>query len=327
MISVIIPVYNVENYLKECLDSVCKQTFEDIEIICVNDGSTDDSLRILKEYTNNDSRIKIISQENKGVSAARNVGLKKANGRYVYFLDSDDFIDLNSLEELYNLSEEKNLDMILFKTCCFLDDTGEKFIDRYFEMKFLDDLVNEKVFDYTDINQRVYDLAVTMGSTFFKHELISNMTFPNGLIFEDNIFFIETILNAKRVFFYKKYLYHKRERPGSLTTAKSRNFIDIIEIRNGIIDLAKKYNNFYGHLYAKKFNLIKFRFLQISDEFKEEFFDKIQKDFMMHKYEYESCDEFNNLPDEFKSIFYAGLNAKNSNEFEEIVGGNFISKS
>ena len=101
-VSVIVPVYNVEKYLKQCLDSLINQTLEDIEIICVNDGSTDSSLNILEEYQNKDNRIKIISQENKGVSAARNLGLKNAKGEYLLFIYADDWVELNALEELFN---------------------------------------------------------------------------------------------------------------------------------------------------------------------------------------------------------------------------------
>ena len=318
-ISVIIPVYNVENYLKECLDSVVNQTFEDIEIISVDDGSTDESLSILKRYWRHDSRFTIISQENKGPSAARNAGLKVAKGDYIYFLDSDDYIELDTLQELYAQASEKDLDMVLFKTCCFHDGSKEKFTNEYFEMSFLEDLVNENIFSYEDLDQKVYDLAVTMGSTFFKRDLISDLIFPEGLIFEDNSFFIEAILNAKRVFFFDKYLYHKRERRNSITVDGSCNFSDIIEIRNILIDLARKYDNFYGYLYAKKFNLIKFRFLQTSDEFKGDFFSKIKQDFENHKDEYESSQDFQNIQEKFKSIFYAGLNAKNYNEFEDMI--------
>lgn len=319
MISVIIPVYNVEKYLNECLDSVVNQTFSDIEIICVNDGSTDGSLSVLKEYSSHDSRLKIISQENRGLSAARNAGLKVAKGNYIYFLDSDDYIELDALQELYTQVTEKDLDMLLFKTCCFDDNSKEKFKENYFEMNFLNDLINGEVFNYKDIDQRVYDLAVTMGSTFFKHELISGFVFPEGLIFEDNPFFIEAILNAKKVFFLEKYLYHKRERKDSITVDGSRNFSDIIKIRNIIIDLAKKYDNFYDYLYVKKLNLIKSRFLQTSNEFKEDFFNKIKKDFENYKTEYESSEEFQNIPDKVKSIFYAGLKSKNWEEFEDNI--------
>ena len=108
-ISVIIPVYNVEDYLEECLDSIINQTFKDLEIICINDGSQDNSLNILEEYAEKDNRIKIITTKNQGLSAARNRGLENITGDYVYFIDSDDYLELTAFEELYAVSEEKSL--------------------------------------------------------------------------------------------------------------------------------------------------------------------------------------------------------------------------
>ena len=105
-LSVIIPVYNVENYLRECLDSIINQTVKDIEIICVDDGSTDSSPDILKEYQNKDSRIRIITKENGGQASARNLGIKEAQGEYIVFIDSDDFIESEMLENLlFKVSE------------------------------------------------------------------------------------------------------------------------------------------------------------------------------------------------------------------------------
>ena len=109
-VSVIIPVYNVEPYLKQCMDSVVGQTLKDIEIICVDDGSTDGSLDILKEYATEDSRIQIIEQKNAGAGAARNNGMRHATGKYLSFLDSDDFFEPRMLEKAYDLAEKDQAD-------------------------------------------------------------------------------------------------------------------------------------------------------------------------------------------------------------------------
>lgn len=103
-ISVIIPCYNVAEYVGECLDSVINQTFTDLEILCINDGSTDDTLTILESYAEKDSRIKIFSQENKGLSASRNFGMDVAKGEYIAFIDADDYFDLTTFEQLHGLS-------------------------------------------------------------------------------------------------------------------------------------------------------------------------------------------------------------------------------
>ena len=113
IISVIVPVYNVEKYLSQCLDSILAQTFKDFECICVNDGSTDGSLDILQEYAKKDDRIKIIIQENKGLSAARNVGIREAIGQYISFVDSDDWVDKNYLQILYRTIENTNSEVVV----------------------------------------------------------------------------------------------------------------------------------------------------------------------------------------------------------------------
>ena len=105
-VSVVVPVYNVENFLRECLDTIINQSLKDIEIICVNDGSTDSSLDILYEYQEKDDRISVFSQENGGHAVATNVGMKKATGKYLFLMDSDDILELNALEDTYNLAEE-----------------------------------------------------------------------------------------------------------------------------------------------------------------------------------------------------------------------------
>ena len=112
-VSVIVPVYNTEGFLQKCLDSLTNQTLEDIEIICVNDGSTDNSLKILEDNAIRDDRIKIINQKNKKQGAARNAGMKIATGEYIGFVDSDDWIDLDFYEKLYNAATRHNFDIAL----------------------------------------------------------------------------------------------------------------------------------------------------------------------------------------------------------------------
>ena len=123
LFSIIIPVYNVENYLRDCLDSVLGQSFSDWEAVCVNDGSTDHSVSILEEYASRDNRITVISQPNGGLSAARNTGLNAAKGDYVIFLDSDDWLEADALKTLSeNLSGE---DLLCFNGRRYFEDSGQ----------------------------------------------------------------------------------------------------------------------------------------------------------------------------------------------------------
>lgn len=125
-ISIIIPFYNVEPYVKRCLNSLTNQTFSDIEILCINDGSTDNTLEVLKSSSTSDDRIKIITQQNKGVSAARNTGIKNAKGEFLLFIDGDDYIELNSCELLYQKALETDADMICFWRKYIYDNKKEK---------------------------------------------------------------------------------------------------------------------------------------------------------------------------------------------------------
>ena len=124
-VSVIIPVYNAENYLQQCLDSVANQTLQDIEIICVNDGSTDRSLEILRSFEKKDNRFIILTQENQGAAVARNEGLSIAKGEFISVLDADDFFDPNMLKAAYNRLVETNSEIAIFKVQLYDDSTGE----------------------------------------------------------------------------------------------------------------------------------------------------------------------------------------------------------
>ena len=124
-VSVIVPVFNVEEYLSTSLDSILNQTLKDIEIICINDGSTDASLDILENYAKKDARIKIISKKNEGQGIARNIGLDNAQGEFIAFVDSDDFIKEDMLEKSYKKSVSKNLDLVMYKVSSFDNETYE----------------------------------------------------------------------------------------------------------------------------------------------------------------------------------------------------------
>ena len=290
-ISVIIPVHNVEKYLSECLDSIINQTLKDIEIICINDESTDNSLEILNNYALKDSRIKIYSQKNQGLAGTRNQGMKYAKGKYIYFIDSDDILDLNALEKTYTICEEENLDMLIFKVINFHDDSGTQFTTDYFEMNFLKNM-NGKIFNYKDIGEDIFYMAVVAYGQLFRGALIKDMEFPTGLIFEDNPFFIEAMLKSRRVSFLDEHLYFRRIRPNSITTTSdNKNFSDTLDIANRIIDITKKYgeyDNFLKTAITRKLGSGYDRFEQINIKYKQDFFNKLKKDFITRKKEFES---------------------------------------
>ncbi len=331
-VSVVIPVYNVEDYLEECLESIINQTLKDIEIICINDGSTDNSLKILEDYAEKDGRIKVYSQENSGLSASRNQGIKLSRGEYIYFIDSDDYLELETLQELYVMSKSLDLDILIFKLINFYDDTREKYTTNYYEMSFLKPYEG-KIFNFDTIGGRILDIAVSVPGKFFKKSLIFSMKFPEGLIFEDNLFFAEAMLKAKNVSFLDKHFYNRRIRSGSITNTKTIKFADTIIIANRIMDLFKEfrsYDKFKKRLIEKKIYSTFNRFSQVDEVYKEEFFNRIQEDFKNHEKEFKNDELFlKKVRPRFRYIFNAGLDSQDYKDFElkvEIFLQNQISK-
>lgn len=320
-VSVIIPVYNAEEYLGECLDSIINQTLEDIEIICIDDGSTDNSLNILNEYMSKDSRISVYSQENQGPSGARNYGMSFAKGKYVYFIDSDDYIDLEMLETLYNISEEKGTDIILFKLMNFNHETGEEYNTYYYDMPYLKRIVMDNVFDYKDIEDILFDIPVSVPGKFFKMEFVSQFKFHDRIKFEDNLFSVEAMIKAERMYFYDEYLYYRRIRDNSITTTFYNEYEDFIKMNKLLVDLVKDlglFNEFKPQLYHKKLYNTYGQFHSIPySEYKDGFFKASKADFLANKDEYESDDVFLSQIDERdRHIFYSCIESSTWKEFE-----------
>lgn len=319
-VSIIIPIFNVERYINECIDSVINQTLTDIEIICIDDGSTDNSLNLVKEYS--DSRIKIISQENKGLAASRNVGIEHANGEYITFLDSDDYLRLDALEKLYAVCQENSLDIAITKIINFYDDNREEYSDDYFDMKFLKDACGDNVFSYRDVYDSVLNISVTGPAKLFRRDFIKDIKYHENLIFEDNPFFVEAIFKAERVYFYDEYMYWRRIRKNSITQSNFSNFPDLIEIYNIIYDLLKDlevYEDFKDKIFKKKFTNIYTRFVEVTDEYKPDFFEKIQEDFPKSLMDLEKDEDFGKFNPRAKFILYTGINSKTYQEFESAV--------
>ena len=150
-VSIIIPVYNVEQYLPKCLDSIINQTLKDIEIICINDGSTDNSLSILKEYASKDDRMIIIDKENKGQGIARNLGIKKAKGKYIGFVDPDDWVDIQMFEKMYNQAQKLNSEIVICDLVKY-QEWNEKYTKFYFHIEAKNTYKSKKIYLKTNEN-------------------------------------------------------------------------------------------------------------------------------------------------------------------------------
>lgn len=233
-ISVIIPIYNVEKYIKECLSSVVNQTLKDIEIICVNDGSKDNSRDIAAEFAQNDNRIKIIDQENSGLSAARNVGIKAASGEYVAFVDSDDRISLNFLEALYNAAKQNGADVACTNIVRFYP-KEKKFLE-YKNVQVAQN-VKEK-YELGHVPEFNY-----VWNKIYKREALINL----GLLFQEGKVYEDIVFTHKALYFLGKMVsvpdacYYYRYTSGSLANNK-KNKPDYLENFKLAIDFVKANN-------------------------------------------------------------------------------------
>ena len=218
-VSVIIPVYNTELYVKQTVESITRQTLQDIEIIIINDGSTDNSLPILMELAKCEQRIKIFSQQNQGLSEARNLGLAKASGKFIYFIDSDDILEKEALEICYKKCITEKLDFVFFDAESFCDETIDLRNYPYQRNQQITDNIGKgiellKIQDQTGNFRTSACLNFTRLSFLRKH----NIQFYPHIIHEDELYTALLYLNAKRVKYIKRTFFKRRVRTDSITT-------------------------------------------------------------------------------------------------------------
>lgn len=238
IVSVIVPVYNCEKYLAQCLDSVINQTLKDIEIICVNDASTDNSFKILADYVKRDCRIKLINFENnKGVSAARNSALDIANGEYIYFLDSDDWIENDYLDVMVKTINKTNSQIVMNRNM-FSFANGELLPYNFQKGQY-----NISDNSYIDIEKDTHNVFFGVCSKLYASNLIKeyNIKFPEGYVYEDNYFHYITFAYAEKIYFFNGSPYYYRETENSITSTHKSDSDKIINVLSLIYDYYKEH--------------------------------------------------------------------------------------
>ncbi len=229
-VSIIVPVYNVEEYLEECLKSIIEQTYRNLEIILVDDGSTDSSGKICEDYKNKDSRIKVIHQKNQGLSAARNTALKIVTGDMIQFVDSDDFIAKNMIEDLISIMHDKEADIVISSHYIY---ENEKVIKPEYSNQM----------EIYDMNQAIAQMVLDKKIRFYawdklyKSKLWQDVEFPVGRIFEDIATIPKSFVNAKKVVFYDHPFYYYRKREGSITMKRSKE--QKLQYLSSVLDINK----------------------------------------------------------------------------------------
>lgn len=265
-ISIIIPIFNTGDYLHKCIKSILSQNLTNFELILVDDGSRDSSGEICDEYARNDSRVKVIHKKNEGVSIARNAGIKMAQGEYIGFVDSDDWIESDMYDKLYNLALSKKADIVM----C---DAVTKYDDKADEPDTIMQLSKDVLLKKEDIYPKLLcEMAGSACRCIYKREILvdNNIIFPAGILFsEDRIFNILAIGYAKSSYYTKNPFYNRYMRKGSAVNKYYKNMIELVLIaRTGIIKaLDKAWNGDEKYKKAYENQTLSLSYAAINNEF------------------------------------------------------------
>ncbi len=289
-ISIIVPIYNVEKYIKQCLDSLVNQTYKDLEIICIDDCGTDNSIKIAQSFAEKDSRIKIIKhKKNSGISTSRNTGIKNSSAPYLMFCDPDDWYEPEMCEKMLHAITNNKVDLAMCGiNVIYETNKNLKKHDKTFAIK------KEGVFNID--NNFILTHKPGLPFKIFKRELIEsyNCKFPDGLKYEDLYFFNVYCLWAKKIYLLKDKLYNYRRRPNSIM---NKSFSGTTNASLDMIKIAIKYFDYIkaNNLYKKQFDYFWSNLFircvrtsltfAVKNEFKEEIFN-LCKQFISENYDF-----------------------------------------
>ena len=263
-ISVIVPIYNAENFLTESINSLLNQTFTDFEVICINDGSKDQSLRLINNIQKRDNRIKVINKTNGGCGSARNVGIENAKGEYIYFFDPDDYISPDAFQKLYENAKNNKSDMVISQIAWYTEGNKINFDKPGFDLENVFENIdfNKFTFNYKQIKEYVLNSYFApwtklYNTRFLKYD--NNFRFEENIAFDDVPFHVKTILKAQRISFVPEAFYQYRTSNKNSVNNTSTNSIDIIRICDMIEDILKENNIFEDF----KSNFYQFKIIQL----------------------------------------------------------------
>lgn len=284
-VSVILPIYNVQEYLRECLESVVNQTLKDIEIICVNDGSKDHSLDIIREYEKKDDRIVVITGPNSGYGKAMNQGLDCATGEYIGIVEPDDYVSLEMFEALYKVAKEQDLDLVKADFYRFTrDDSGNE--TRVYEYL---DVTKTRYGELLNPSQDPSTIRFTLNTWtgIYRRKMIETYHIRHhetpGASFQDNGFFWQTFIHAKRAMIVNHpYYLNRRDNPNSSVQSREKVYCMNIEydfIRNLLMEDREVWERFkYMYWWKKYFNYM-FTYERIGEQYKKDYLKRMQQEY------------------------------------------------
>lgn len=282
-ISIIIPVYNTSKYLEKCLGSLVNQTLKDIEIVCIDDGSTDNSLEILKDFVTKDKRIQVLTQKNQGQSVARNAGIRAAQGEYIGFIDSDDWADETMFEKLYDNAKTYNSDIAMCSITMYDEKSGTyNTKDPYMTLDLFDKSFENRAFNYKDTLKFLFRICVTPWNKIYRRKFLSdkNLLFIEGLNYEDNVFNLQTLVEAKNISLIKENLvYYRKNSETSYTFSTSEykklDFFKIFELEEEFLRDKGLYSEIEDYFLETKRNTLLYWYKKLKNEkVKQEYYNK-----------------------------------------------------
>ena len=286
-ISIIVPVYNTEKYLSQCLESLLKQTLTEIEIICIDDGSTDGSGKILEEYRQKDARIIVMRQQNAGQSTARNKGIKIAKGEYVYFVDSDDWLENDCCQILYERAEANGLDMISMAATSDKEESGEYISEPFYNFYWLDNMEDFSVLPREEYLKHWWQIAPSAALTAYRRAFLlqNNLLFMEGLKYEDCLFFKQALFATDKFGVCRRPLYFHRGHAESTVNNGGRHYLDWFTINAKINELLEKNDILQKQRDIWLFSTGNYSFKLwngIKKEFRREYFEKAHAFYTTH---------------------------------------------
>lgn len=319
MISVILPTYNSQEYIGKAIESVINQTFNDFELIIVNDGSTDSTLDVIKSFS--DSRIRLINQSNLGPGAARNNALDIARGDHIMFLDADDWYALDCLETAYNEATKYDTDLTFFQMINYND--GEVYENDWFDLKSFDESFENRAFAPNETQGSIFDLSVGVCQKIYSHKFLKriNARFPEGIFFEDMPFFYYVYLKAERISIIKRHLYYRRKHDESITHVVDEKFYDTVPAGQELMRIFIEngwYDAYRFDLLAYKINGPRFALRDLPLNCKEKMFELIKFDYNEIKEGPYYGDFLDELGPVKRKFFLDVLKSENYNDFIEI---------
>ena len=332
LVSVVVPVYNVESYLEECMDSIIKQTLSDIEIICVNDGSKDDSLKILNRIAAKDDRVKVISKENSGYGHTMNVGLDAARGKYLGIVESDDYIDKNMYKCLYEKAEETRADAVksdYYKLCTLNGGKNIKKCNTCYSDFFYDKVLQAGEY------KEVFDFEMMNWTGIFRLDFLrkNNIRFNEtpGAAFQDNGFWFRTISKAERlVFINEAFYYYRQDNPESSINSKEKvncMFEEYDHIKQVMINDPQSSDELHTVFLRKKFYNLRHSWERVDKRYKLDHLRREREEYIkdlrdlnceMEKMDPWVIGEINKIIDSPELYYYEVLIGKLERRYEKV---------